>query len=444
MPTIPPVVLARLLGSIEADNLVMLCGAGLSVPAPANLLSAVRVSQICYDRWLPSGILPAALRNDIDALAGHFHTAGQFKSVFINALVPWNELVGTPNGGHAATADFLICRAVKATLSSNFDPLIEAWAMDKKVFLRGALTGQEASSPQFLRASNPLLKFHGCLVRDPEQTLWTQLQLPEAGIAERVQSCTDWMTLNLPGRDLLIVGFWSDWGYLNDVIANALAIGAATSITVVDPSTTLDLAAKAPSLWAKLSGTAAPFEHVQASGELFLTELRAEFSKVWARKFFALGRSMFEDEGHLYSPALADLTAMALDDLYDLRRDGEGRPYYRASTCKAPEASSAQAAFAGLLLVHSGADRLGAWYDHGGVTIRVVHGGGRSISAVRQEYNEPPTLHQPDIVLCAGALDLGTPGRIIASGFGSSVVRPASGGAARWLTLDEARTELAI
>jgi hypothetical protein len=31
------------------------------------------------------------------------------------------------------------------------------------------------------------------------------------------------MTAHLPAKDLLIVGFWTDWGYLNNVLANAIA-----------------------------------------------------------------------------------------------------------------------------------------------------------------------------------------------------------------------------
>src|SRR3977135_426001 len=80
MPIFDPPILTRLLGSIQANNLVVLCGAGLSIPEPSNLLSAVRVSRACYDKWLPTQQLPANMRDDIDALAGHFYAAGMFKS----------------------------------------------------------------------------------------------------------------------------------------------------------------------------------------------------------------------------------------------------------------------------------------------------------------------------------------------------------------------------
>jgi hypothetical protein len=75
--------LIRLLGSIEANRLILLCGAGLSIPEPSNLMSAAHVSQTCYDRYKPIAVLPPALRDNIDLLAGHFHGTGEFESVFI-------------------------------------------------------------------------------------------------------------------------------------------------------------------------------------------------------------------------------------------------------------------------------------------------------------------------------------------------------------------------
>ena len=70
------------------------------------------------------------------------------------------------------------------------------------------------------------------------------------------------MGLTLPGKDLLVVGFWTDWGYLNDVIANALNVNPFGSVTVVDPKASADLQATAPTLWARLTGGTAHFQHV--------------------------------------------------------------------------------------------------------------------------------------------------------------------------------------
>jgi hypothetical protein len=62
----------HLLGSIEANRLVLFCGAGLSIPQPSNLMSAVSVSRFCYDKYQSIAALPPNLRDDVDLLAGHF------------------------------------------------------------------------------------------------------------------------------------------------------------------------------------------------------------------------------------------------------------------------------------------------------------------------------------------------------------------------------------
>src|ERR1700704_674318 len=157
MPILDHTLLTRLLGSIEANHLVILCGAGLSIPDPSNLMSADRVAKACYDKWTATQALPTNLRDDIESLAAHFYAQGQFVSVFIGALVPWNELVGEPNEGHAAVSDLLISRAANAALSANFDPLVEQWAERRKIAMQGALDGAEALA--FADRTNPLLKF---------------------------------------------------------------------------------------------------------------------------------------------------------------------------------------------------------------------------------------------------------------------------------------------
>lgn len=404
-------------------------------------MSAAKVAETCYERWRPTEVLPAAMRADIDLLAGHFYQQGTFVNVFISTLVPWNELVGEPNEGHAAIADLLIIRAIAAALSANFDPLIEQWAERHKIALQGALNGTEAIS--FAIEIAPLLKFHGCLHRGREQTLWTQRQLTEPEIQARIASCSDWMNLHLANKDLLVVGFWTDWGYLNDVLANVIPAGTNPSITVIDPASSAELQAKAPMLWGKLTGASTNFRHVQASGADALEELRIEFSKVWSRKFFQLGKPLIEQTGGSY-PSAMDSYSWNRDDLYNLRRDAQGVPYNRAATDKAPRPEAAQAAFVHILMHHAHAARHGAHYEIGGQTVRIVHGGGQALANVQGRYKEPPVLTPADIVICAGATDLGVPGSVIPSGRGSSIIRAAPGGGSRWLTLDQARAELGI
>lgn len=431
--------ITRLLGSIEANHLVLLCGAGLSIPPPSNLMSALRVSQACYEKYRPIKTLPAPMRDGIDKLAGHFHASKEFESVFIGSLVPWNALVGEPNPGHAAISDILISRAADAALSANFDSLIEQWAWSRKIYLRGALDGHEAM--EFRKNTSPLVKFHGCMMRSPEETLWTEAQLAEPKIATRVKACSDWMKLELPGKDLLVIGFWTDWGYLNDVLADALSTTTFGSVTVVDPAATADLQAKAPTLWGRLTDGTTTFRHVQASGADALVELRTAFSRTWLRKFYALGEPLLTAAGKTYSPVDP---VMNCEDLYNCRCDVEGVPYNRAAQMRQPPNEAAYASFFHHLLIQAKATRDGPWYKHGGKRVRIVQGAGQNLNSVRARYDEPPALDQPDVVVCAGALDLAVPGSLVSPGVGASIVRPSGGGAAQWMTLEQARGELAI
>lgn len=430
--------LKRFLGSIEANRLVVLCGAGLSIPPPSSLMSAERVANICYDRYRPIQELPAVMRTQIDQLAGHFYEAQQFESVFLGSLVPWGELTGEPNKGHAAVSDLLISRGVAATLSANFDMLIEQSAWTRKVDLQGALDGVEAIA--LATDISPLLKFHGCMTKARKKTLWTTGQLAEVGIAQTIQRCADWMRLFLPGKDLLIVGFWTDWGYLNTVLTQALGTIAFGSVTVVDPDSSANLQAKAPGLWATLS-PGPNFKHFQKSGADALEELRVEYSKVWLKRFLDLAEPLLTAEE---KPCPVRDLALHCDDLYNARLDGEGVPYNRAARTKAPATSASQAAFAHHLLLNAGATREGAWYLKDGRRIRVVNGVGQAMKSVREHYKEPPAATQPDIVVCAGALDLPVPGHLIGAGGDKDIVRPSGGGTAHWMTLEQARGELEI
>ena len=136
--------------------------------------------------------------------------------------------------------------------------------------------------------------------------------------------------------------------------------------------------------------------------------------------------------------------AMAGEDLYDLRRDAEGLPYTRAATLKDPAPTAAQTALVHMMLLNAGATKQGAWLEHGGRSIRVVNGAGQGLADVQARYNEPTTVSQSEIVVCAGAVDLGVPATVIALGRGASTIRPTPGGGATWLTLEQARVELAL
>jgi hypothetical protein len=402
-------------------------------------MSAAQVAHICYDKYHAIAALPVVMRDDIEQLATHFHGTGELESVFIDSLIPWDELVGDSNQGHQAVADFLITRASYITVSANVDTLIEQSAWSRKKAIRGALDGHEANA--FRNQTSPLLKFHGCMLRGREVTVWTRAQLADDLIRSRVESCVNWMRMELPDKDLVVIGFWTDWEYLNNLLVDAITTGPFRSVTVIDPATTLDLQTKAETLWRTLNEGTDNFQHVQASGADALEELRIAFSRVWLRRFYSQGRSLVEQAGLPYAEIDPD---MSCEDLYRCRCDAEGVPYNHAACKKEPSADNAQAAFLHHLLSQAGAIYEGPWRKYAGRTIRIIHGAGQDLNSIRERYKEPPALREPDIVAVAGAMDLGVPGKLIRSGTGRSVVRPRAGGRAQWVTLEGARLELGL
>ena len=404
-------------------------------------MSAVQVARHCYDEYLPIEPLPPEMREDIDTLAGYFFDQATFHSYFIERLVPWGDLAGEPNDGHAAVGDFLLTGAAYASLTANFDTLVEQWCGRRKVPIRGALNGVDANA--YAAESSPLLKFHGCMNLDRANTLWTKPQLNTDPPQERVASCRAWMEQHLPQKDLLLVGFWTDWGYLNEVLAELLAGQNPGSVTVIDYSPTVDLEQKAPQLWAILSGLPT-FTHVEMSSDDALMELRGEFSKVWVRRLLAKGRSLYEDakgncaQDHVTCPNLS------AEDLYDIRRDAEGKSYMMAARARQPSDEAGQMAYARMLLRDAGGVVEGAWFRLNEKTVRVVNGRGRTISKVQLDYDEPPSVTPADIVICANAFKGWLPGNLVRGNGDQRVTRQSSGGTSEWMTLEEAHEELGI
>jgi hypothetical protein len=183
---------------------------------PSSLPSAKAVAQGAFDEYVVA-IDPAAdrtLRDDLEELAQHFVNLGTLKTVFIERLVPWKEFVRPPNPGHSAIADFLITRATASALSANYDCLVERQAWDYGADFVSLLDGDEATVRSVVHS--PLLKFHGCSIRDRRETVWSKSQLGDPVIAGRIAKSRTWMAANLREKDLLVVGFWSDWAYLNE------------------------------------------------------------------------------------------------------------------------------------------------------------------------------------------------------------------------------------
>jgi hypothetical protein len=201
--------------------------------------------------------------------------------------------------------------------------LIERRAWDYGADFQGSLDGDEAT----VRANTqgPLLKFHGCAYRDRLSTVWAPSQLADQTIAKRIARSKIWMAANLRQKDLLVVGFWSDWEYLNQVIGSSFEDLAPLSVTVIDLSGADQLEQKAPDLWALAHEPHVTFTHVHESGADVLDEVRRAFSTNYLRKIFAVGRDAFEEAtGVACDPAWLDVAEFDSEALYGWRRDAEG------------------------------------------------------------------------------------------------------------------------
>ncbi len=427
---------------MDAGRLVVLCGAGLSMAAPSNLPSARRVAEMCFDRYqlVANPHCDAALRQDLEALAEHFAGLSTLKSVFIDQLVPWPEFVKPPNDGHAAIADFLMTRAIVAALSTNYDALIERPAWDYGFDLQSALDGDEATLQAAKQA--PLLKFHGCANRERRSTVWASSQLDDPVIASRIAKTKTWMAANLRERDLLVVGFWSDWDYLNAILGEALKDVAPASVIVVDPFETQQLKGKAPDLWAVAHAPNVTFIHVQESGAQVLDTLRRAFSRNYLRQVLDAGRAALEAElGAAVDPAWLEVADRDAETLYSWRRDAEGAPVGSPATGKHPANAQAVGYFH-LLMRRAGAVHHTDGYELAGRTVRVLNGAGALLNDMRSRFLEAPSIPRAEVVVAAGATDLGVPGNIVRQGRVGNLIRPAAGGV--WMDVANARAELNV
>lgn len=427
---------------MNAGRLLVVCGAGLSMAPPSSLPSARAVAERCFDKYRlesdPNCDL--GLRDNLEALAEHFAGLNSLRSVFIEHLVPWPAFVRPSNTGHAAIADFLITRAAVAGISSNYDTLIERRAWDYGADFRGSLDGDEATADSVRQA--PLLKFHGCSHRDRQATVWAPSQLDDPTISARIARSKVWMAANLRQKDLLVVGFWSDWEYLNAVIGEALIDVQPLSVTVIDLSPTNALEQKAPQLWEIAHAQNVTFEHVQESGASALDELRRAFSSNYLRQVLDAGRATFEQAtGADCDPAWLDVGNFDSEALYSLRRDAEG-----VSAAEPPKllrpANPEALGFFHLLLRQAGAVQRANGYDLNGRSIRVLNGAQSILETLRGKFVEPPAAMQSDIVVAVGATNLGVPDNVVRSGRTGDVIRPDPAG--EWYDLPGAIAALGI
>ena len=428
-PTTPDQAIARALDGILNNRLVLLAGAGLSMAPPSNLPSAAKIAadaKVEYDARY--GGLKPSLPPGIEAQAQLFFENGEL-GVYLKEFVDQDVFAGRPNEGHAAVADLLLSHGLQAAVTTNVDVLIETAGqlLFGQVFT--GIDGNAVAAPPGDAA--PMLKIHGCWMQQRETTLWAPGQLLAPPIADRIALSAAWLRTALVDKDLLIVGYSTDWDYLNQVIGQTLGVVSPASVLVVDPSSTADFVKKAPDL-AALAGRASKGAiHLMASGSDFLESLRLRFSKVFIHRTIAKGVEAYcAHAGH--APAAASLKAPDLGNeaLWRIRRDLLGCKPNRPARQAQPHDEPAT----GLTLIkirEAGGNASGPYWEVNGQAVRVIRASGSFLHQLENEYRwDMPPLAAPDVVVAVGADDLHLPPDLVRQPDGS-ITR---GSGPKWMT----------
>ncbi len=434
----------RILASIASDSLVLLCGAGLSMAAPSSISSAKKVAQLCAEsyRRRTGASLDSSLANNIELMAEFFFGTNQLEHVLFKQLIDWSEFVRRPpNKGHFAIADFMAAKVCSLVLSTNLDTMIEAAATN---------LGEPDCYPVLLenelnlhQPHTTLMKVHGCAQRNRFESLWCKQQLDREPLKTRIPALVRWIQGQIPNRDLLIVGFWTDWAYLNQVLVDAVSSTEPRSVILVDPSTDEELMEKSPKIWS-WAHSCTNFKHIQSSGDIFLDELRwrVSFHHIWLA--WQKGRDIYTELTGTAAPTdPADLVSgLSSDDLYRLRRDVCGVPANGVVRSHSADDSQALLGAIQLALCAAGAILQSNHFRWNGTALRLLNTPNCLLSKVKKDFAlEPPDPSPPDRTICIGAIDDGgAPSDIFGRGRPQTFVRNAA--AACWETGERFRNEV--
>jgi hypothetical protein len=433
--------IASALDALYADRLAMLCGAGLSMANPSNFPSAAQLASTAkrkYDSLY--GATRPPLPPSIEEQAEFFFQRGELGTMYLRTLIDAHAFAGPPNAGHTAIADLLLVRAIQTAVSTNVDTLIEAAGL---LLLGQVGVGIERRTVAALAPDiSPLLKVHGCWSSDRDNTLWASGQLAVEPVVSRIQGNSEWLLTRLLDRDLIIVGYFTDWDYLNQVLEGTLGEVRPARVVIVDPSPGATLAAKAPALHGLGGRAQVSFCHVRTSGVEFLDRLRLEFSQAFVRRLLYAGSEAYEHRiGAVPDPAWLEPPGMGVADLWQVRRDLAGcLPNEPARHRMPPEEP-----VLGLMLLElraKGATADGPYWLLDGQHIRVLRTPNQLLHMVQVAFEcETPPVVAPDVIIAVGAEATSLPPHIVRSGTTPSITR---GSAGRWLTRQEALTEFGL
>lgn len=433
--------IAVALDALLADRLAVLCGAGLSMASPSNLPSAAQLALEAKRKYDSTyGATRPPLPPGIEEQAEFFFQRGELGTMYLRTLIGAHVFAGPPNAGHTAVADLLLVRAIQTAVSTNVDTLIETAGM---LLLGQVGVGIERRTVAALAPDiSPLLKIHGCWSSDRDNTVWARGQLAIEPVASRVQGNKEWLLTRLLDRDLIILGYFTDWDYLNEVLERTLGEVRLARVVIVDPSPGATLAAKAPVLHGLGGRAQVSFCHVRTSGTEFLERLRLGFSRAFMRRLLYAGIQAYEHQkGAAPDPAWLEPSGISVEDLWQVRRDLEGCLPSKPASCRVPP----EEPVLGLVLLElraRGATADGPYWLLGGRRIRVLRTPNQLLHMVQAAFErETPPVAAPDVIIAVGAEPSSLPPHIVRAGTTPSITR---GSAGLWLTRQDAVAELGL
>jgi hypothetical protein len=336
---------------------------------------------------------------------------GMFKNFFIQSIR--NErFLNESNVGHFVIADLLITEAVDAAISTNVDYLIETEAKglghsDFRAAIKVPDLGRSIDHGQ-------LAKIHGCFQNEELETVWSDVQLNHEPFKTRISQFQSWMSTQLIDRDLLIIGYWTDWDYVNRTIKTCLAQVSPSSVTLVNPDSPSNLKDKASGLWNYIQqDNSVNFQHVRMGGNEFMEAFWKSFSESIFANLLAKVEanssctSYCDGKTLQSSPEEPPVEEMSRSEIYGLRRDFSGRT---DDDCvreyKLDEAYHEEIGAVHSILLDRSARMNGRVYEIGDIAVRLINGRFEPMTRVQSRFkHQVPDEREVDAFVSVAITD---------------------------------------
>lgn len=433
---------AAMLSALLGQRLALLAGAGLSMAEPSNLPNAAQIAARAKQKYDATyGADREPLSPKIEEQAEFFFHRGELATVYLRTLIDRNVFASRPNKGHLAVADLLLVQGIQIAVTTNVDVLIERSGLDLYGNVGVALSGLEVAA--LPPDTSPLLKIHGCWQKDHDNTIWTAEQIAAGCCHERIVSSEECLSQRLLDKDLIILGYCTDWDYLNGVLKKVLDKVHPSKVVVVNIDDSDGFRRKAPILYDLGTSAKNGFFYVKASGEEFLDALRKAFSRTFVRLVISAGAADYEAVAGVAAPReILEPPEISNADLWSMRRDLEGCEPESPARMLSPPPREPMLGLTVLRLRASGAIADGPYWLLHDKHIRVLRAPMQLLRRVEELHGRetPPTV-SPDVVIAVGADDDCLPVDFARPNSVSTVTR---GTLSRWLTRQQAEKALQL